>query len=212
MSDELRKRFDKYIGDLFAQEDDVLKSIRSEIEHHNMPAISVQAFDGYLLQWLMRIVGVRTAVEIGTLGGYSGTWIARALPDDGILYTLELSDKHAQVARGNFKKAGVSHKVEIIVGDAQDTMKQIANSAPFDMVFIDANKGAYLDYLRWAVDHVRPGGMVTAHNTYRDGRVMTPESDEEHIIANFNRALAEDPRLRSIIIPIGDGMAVGIRQ
>lgn len=212
MNDNLRHKFDHYIAGLFAEEDDTLRWIKQQIEHANMPQISVDAGDGYLLQWLMKLVGVKKAVEIGTLGGYSGTWIARALPDDGKLYTLEINEKHAEIARNAFDKAAVSHKVDIVLGDGRQSMKDIEAHGPFDMVFIDADKGSYPDYLAWAVDNLRPGGMVAAHNAFRHGRTVEPAGEEDHAMRNFNQALADEPRLHGMIIPLGDGMAVGIKQ
>lgn len=212
MVDELRKQFDEYIGELFAQEDDALSWIKAEIERNNMPAISLEPQDGYLLQWLMNLVNVKKAVEIGTLGGYSGTWIARALPDNGKLFTLEVNEKHARVARAGFEQAGVSDKVEVIEGSAHHSLESLSRQGPFDMVFIDADKGGYNAYLRWAVDNLRPGGLVAAHNAFRGGRVISPSDEEDRLIDSFNRSLADDPRLNGFIIPMGDGMAVAIKQ
>jgi caffeoyl-CoA O-methyltransferase len=212
LSDELRARFDDYIGDLFAPEDDALILIQNEARRSELPPISVRPADGRLLQLLIHSIGARTAVEIGTLAGYSGTWIARALPDDGRLYTVEVSSRHAEVARANFEHAGVSHKVEIIQGPALEMLEGLSPRGPFDFVFIDADKSSYLGYLRWAVDHLRPGGIVTAHNAYRDGRILEPENDDDGIMRDFLSALAADDRLISLVVPLGDGMAVGLRR
>lgn len=212
MADNLRERFDQYIGELFAPEDEILRSIKTEIERNGLPTISVQPYDGYLLAWLVRLAGVRKVVELGTLGGYSGTWIARALPDDGKLITLEKSSKHAAVARANFEKAGLSEKVEVREGDARDRLAELVDEGPFDMVFIDADKDSYVDYLEWAAGNLRSGGLVTAHNTYRGGNVLSPESDGDQMIVAFNQKLASDDRLDGFIIPIGDGMAVGVKK
>ena len=212
MSDDMRSAYDKYIGKLFAPEDDVLIWIKEQINQSDMPPISVEGHDGYLLGWLMKLVNAKTVVEIGTLGGYSGTWIARALPDGGKLYTLELEDKHAQVAQAAFDKAGVSDKVEILLGNAHETVKQLSARGPFDFVFIDAEKGGYVDYLNWAAENLRSGGIVTAHNVYRNGRVMNPTSGDDEAIAAFNQAMADHPQLDSIIIPLGDGMAAGMKK
>ncbi len=212
MSDEIRSTYDKYIGKLFAPEDDVLIWIKEQINQSDMPPISVKSHDGYLLSWLMKLIAAKSVVEIGTLGGYSGTWIARALPDDGKLYTLELEEKHAQVAQAAFDKAGVSDKVEILLGNAHETIKQLSGQHPFDFVFIDAEKGGYLDYLNWAIENLRSGGIVTAHNVYRNGRVMNPTSDDDKALAAFNQAIANHPQLESLIIPLGDGMAAGMKK
>jgi caffeoyl-CoA O-methyltransferase len=128
------------------------------------------------------------------------------------LWTLEVSSKHAAVARANFERAGLSHKVELLEGPALDSLKKIEPQGPFDFVFIDADKPGYPHYLEWAVVNLRPGGMVTAHNAFRGGRVIAPASDEDRGMIDFNRLLATDDRLFSTILAIGDGMAAGIKK
>lgn len=199
-----------YVVDLFAQEDETLKSIQVEAQRNGLPAISVRPDEGRLLLMLVRATGAKTAVEIGTLAGYSGVWIARGLPADGRLYTLEKSSKHAAVAREGFRRAGVAHQVEILEGAALDSLRKI--NTPVDFVFIDADKGSYPDYLAWAVDHLRVGGMVAAHNAFREGRIVNPTSEEDRAMDAFNRALASQPTLDSTIIGVGDGMAIGIKR
>lgn len=202
----------EYAANLSAREDDVLRWIKTETERNEMPAINVQPFDGRLLQFLMHAVRARKVVEIGTLAGYSAVWMARALPADGKLFTLEKSGKHAQVARASFLRAGLNGKVELLEGAALDSLKRLQAQAPFDFVFIDANKDGYPAYLEWAVEYLRPGGIVAAHNAFRNGSVLTPENDDDRLMAEFNRAVVEHPRLDSLILPIGDGMAVGIKK
>src|SRR5690606_18777266 len=153
--------------EIFAAEDDALQWIQEETRRNNMPQISLSPQEGRLLQFLVRSVGARKAVEIGTLAGYSGTWLARALPEDGRLITLEMDSKHARVARANFERAGVSGKVELIEGPALSSLKNIQDRGPFDFVFIDADKGGYPRYLEWAISNLRSGGMVAAHNAFR---------------------------------------------
>jgi len=193
-------------------EDEALRSIQGEAERAGLPNISIEPFEGRLLQFLVMSVGAKKAVEIGTLAGYSGVWIARALPADGKLYTLEKSSKHADVARQTFARAGIASKVELLQGDAHDLLAKLSARAPFDFVFIDADKGSYSKYLAWAVDNLRSGGMVAAHNAFRGGRIVAPEDDDDRLIDSFNRALAADKRLESTILAIGDGMAVGIKK
>lgn len=208
----LLERLDDYITDLFAPEDDVLRWIQSEAERAGLPAISIQPFEGRLLQFLLRSVGARKVVEIGALAGYSGVWMARALPPGGKLITLEKSSKHAAVSRASFERAGVSDRVELREGDGMTLLAKLSAEGPFDFVFIDADKASYPQYLAWTVDNLRTGGMVAAHNALRDGRVIAPESDDDRMMDDFNRALAADPRLDSFIIGVGDGMAVGIKR
>ncbi len=208
----LRERLDEYVTNLFAREDDALAWIKAETSRHDMPAINLKPFEGRLLQFLVYALGARKVVEIGTLAGYSAVWIARALSTGAKLYTLEKSSKHAEVARASFERAGVSERIELLEGAAQDSLRKLAAKGPFDLVFIDADKGGYVDYLAWAVDNLRPGGMVAAHNAFRQGGVLTPENDDDRTIRVFNTTLANDMRLESTILAIGDGMAVGIKK
>lgn len=208
----MTEAYNQYVTELFAVEDDALQWIQAETRRHNMPQISLAPQEGRLLQFLAQSVGARTAVEIGTLAGYSGTWLARALPDDGKLITLEMDSKHARVARASFERAGVAHKVELIEGPALASLEKITHHGPFDFVFIDADKGGYPRYLEWAINNLRPGGMVAAHNAFRGGGVINPGSDDDRGMHHFNRSIAADPRLFGTILAIGDGMAAGIKK
>ncbi len=212
VNEDLRGQVEKYITDLFSPEDDVLKSIQAEAARQELPTISIRPFEGRLLQFLMTTITARTVLEIGTLAGYSGVWLARALPPDGKLFTLEKSSKHAQVARESFKLAGVEKKVVLLEGSALDSLRKLVDQAPFDFIFIDAEKTGYPDYLAWAVENLRPGGMVAAHNALRGGRILAPESDDDRAMAAFNQSLASNSRLESYIFNVGDGMAVGIKK
>jgi caffeoyl-CoA O-methyltransferase len=212
MSATVHERFEQYITTLFAAEDQALTNIQAAAAENGLPTISIAPFEGRLLQLLAMAVGAKKIVEIGTLAGYSGVWMARALPADGVLYTIEASSKHAQVARANFEQAGVADRVRLLEGNSADLLPKVALSGPFDMVFIDADKVSYLTYLAWAVEHLRVGGMVAAHNAFRDGRVMEPTEESDVAMDAFNRALAANERLESTIIAVGDGMAVGIKR
>jgi caffeoyl-CoA O-methyltransferase len=212
MDEQTRTKLDQYIVDLFAPEDEVLRWIPAEAARNDMPAISIRALEGRLLQFLVLTVGARKAVEIGTLAGYSGVWIARALPADGKLYTLEQSPKHARVARASFQRAGLGAKVELLEGAALVSLQKLSKSGPFDFIFIDADKTGYVNYLSWAVEHLRPGGILAGHNALRHGRIVAPETDDDRGMQAFNVALANDRCLESFIIGIGDGLAVGIKK
>ncbi|MDX1995374.1 MAG: O-methyltransferase [bacterium] len=212
MTDALREQFDHYIGTLVTPEDDALRWIQQNAQHNNLPTISVQPVEGYLLGWLVRLVNAKKAVEIGTLAGYSGTWIARALPDDGKLITVEVSSKHADVARAGFERAGVESKVEIMQGAALEVLHKISPRGPFDFVFIDADKVSYPDYLAWSVENVRPGGLITAHNIYRHGQVLNPQDDGDRMIKAFAEQMAADARLDMMVLPLGDALAVARRK
>lgn len=202
----------QYVNDLFAPEDAVLRAIQEDATRNELPTISVQPHEGRLLQFLVFITGAKKIVEIGTLAGYSGTWLGRALPADGKLFTLEKSSKHAQVARNSFQQAELDGKVELLEGDALTSLEKLRSKGPFDLVFIDANKESYPEYLTWAVDNLRIGGLVAAHNAFRNGNIVSPQSKDDHAMHAFNQALAADPRLESTILAVGDGMAVGIKR
>jgi caffeoyl-CoA O-methyltransferase len=208
----LSEQLTDYIGGLFAPEDDVLRETQASAVKNELPAISIQPFEGRLLQMLVYMTGAKTIVEIGTLAGYSGIWLARALPNGGKLYTIEKSGKHAGVARENFERARLTDRIELLQGDAPDMLRIISVKAPFDMVFIDADKDSYPLYLEWAITNLRPGGLVAAHNAFRGGSILAPENDADKIMAAFNQQIATDTRLESFILGIGDGMAVGVKK
>lgn len=212
MDESTREAIDHYISQLFAPEDAALAHIQAEANRNNMPDISIQAFEGRLLQFLAQTVNARKIVEIGTLAGYSGAWLARALPSDGKLITLDVSEKHANVARANFANAGLSEKIEVRQGDARDLLRKLANEAPFDMVFIDADKDNYPFYLEWAIENVRQGGLIAAHNALRHGKIIAPDNDLDRAMVEFNKRIAEDTRLSSFILAVGDGMAVSLKK
>lgn len=212
MSDNKREQFEQYIGGLLLAPDPTLQAIQDSAEANDLPKISVQPMDGYFLQWLARMVNAKTAVEIGTLAGYSAAWIARGLADGGTLYCIEASEKHARIARENLAASGLAARVDIQQGTAQDILPKLAAHGPFDLIFADADKKNYPYYLDWAGQNLRPGGLLVAHNAYRNGRVMSPEGDDDRAIDAFNRQLASDERFWPMIVPLGDGMALGLRR
>jgi caffeoyl-CoA O-methyltransferase len=202
---------DDYINELFAQEDRVLRHIQEETLRRGMPQISIDPYEGRLLQFLAQMVQAKRIVEIGTLAGYSGTWLARALPDDGMLFTVEASARHASIAREHFEFGGLSKKVHVRQGEALAVLPKLSVYKPFDMVFVDADKANYPAYLQWAVENLRPGGIITAHNALRGGRVLDPQTEVEQWMADFNEQIAHHPLLSSFVMDIGDGLAVAIR-
>jgi caffeoyl-CoA O-methyltransferase len=212
MDETIREAIDQYISQLFAPEDDALRHIQAEANRNNMPEISIQPFEGRLLQFLAQMANAKKIVEIGTLAGYSAAWLARALPSDGKLITLDVSEKHANVAKANLANAKLSDKVEVRQGDAHDLLKKLSADAPFDLVFIDADKDSYPFYLEWAIENVRQGGLIAAHNALRGGKIVAPDNDMDRAMAEFNKRIAEDSRLSSFILAIGDGMAVSIKK
>ena len=211
MSDTLRKRFNDYVNDLFVEEDDILKFVRDETQRLGLPLINLDPFEGQMMKVLVAMTGAKKIVEVGTLAGYSGIWIARGLPADGKLITIEKSGKHADISRTHFEKAGLSDQVTVYQGAGMDILNKIASDAPFDMLFIDADKSNYGNYLNWAAEHLRIGGTVMAHNAFWGGNIFDPKTEDDHGLVAFNQALANHPQLMSTIIEVGDGLAVGVK-
>ena len=201
---------ENYVRSTFAVEDEALATIRREIPRRGLPEITVRPEEGRFLQFLVAACGARQAVEIGTLGGYSGTWIARGLPPGGRLVTLEKEPAYAAVAREHFALSGVADKVEVRIGDAHRLLPKLEAEGPFDFVFIDAEKDGYPAYLDWAEANLAPGGILAAHNAFRNGAVTDPSSPDRsvEITRRFNRRLAEG--FLSTIFPAGDGTAIAV--
>jgi caffeoyl-CoA O-methyltransferase len=199
----------QYITETFAAEDEALRRVREMIPQKGLPAIAVSPEEGRFLQWLVRAIGARLAVEIGALGGYSGSWIARGLLPGGKLITIEKNAQHAAVAREHFALTAVADRVELKLGDARQVLPKLRG--PMDFVFIDAEKEDNPFYLEWAAGALRPGGVAAAHNAFRGGRVLTPDNPDGEITRAFNRSLAGDPRWLATIFPAGDGMAIAVR-
>lgn len=204
-------RIAPYVAALLEPEDAVLAEIRERSAREGLPAIAVGPFDGRHLEVLARLAGARRIVEIGTLGGYSGVCLARALPPDGTLDTLELSPRHAAVAAESFRRAGVSERVRIHVGPARERLAEIAG--PVDLVFIDADKRGYPDYLAWAERNVRRGGAVIADNVFRRAAFPLERDDPADAdgIRRFNATLARSPAWRTTFLPLEDGFALAVR-
>ncbi|HEX5044879.1 MAG TPA: O-methyltransferase [Candidatus Polarisedimenticolaceae bacterium] len=184
-----------------------------------LPAIQVTAAQGKLLHLLARVSGARRILEIGTLGGYSTLWLARALPEDGRLVTLELDPGHADVARKNLVRGGVASRVEVRVGPALALLPRLAEegAGPFDLVFIDADKSEYPAYLRWALALSRPGTLLIGDNVVRNGAVLEPASADPRVAGarRFHEDVAADPRLSATVIQtVGskgyDGLTVAL--
>jgi predicted O-methyltransferase YrrM len=218
MNPDLRVRIEAYIESLFVAPDPVLTQNISDADAAGLPAIQVSPNQGKLLYLITKMCGASRVLEIGTLGGYSTTWLARALPDGGMLTSLELDQKHADVARKNVDRAGVGARVTIHVGPADQTLQRLIEQRvpTFDLIFIDADKPGYPRYLDLSLELSRPGTVILADNLIRDGGVLDAAPKEENARAAraFNAMLAGDARLESIIIPVlgkkVDGMSISI--
>jgi predicted O-methyltransferase YrrM len=200
----LLARIDDYIEERFAPQDEALEAAVRESRRAGLPEIQVSPNEARLLQLLAEMVGARRILEVGTLGGYSAIHFGRALPQGGELISLEIDERHAEVARENVERAGLSERVEIRVGDARELLAQKAENdeGPFDVVFIDADKEGYPEYLEWALRLTRPGSLILGDNTIRGGSVLDPEDASARATGEFNEKIARDPRLSAILLPI----------
>jgi caffeoyl-CoA O-methyltransferase len=211
---ELLEEIDGYIEDLFGTSDEVLEATLRDSRRGGLPEINVSPNQGRLLRMLVELSGARRILEIGTLGGYSAIHLARGLPEDGELISLELDEHHAEVARNNVERAGLSDTVEVRVGDAHELLTGLIENGedPFDLVFIDADKEGYPDYLEASLRLVRPGSLILGDNTIRGGTVLDPQEETARATREFNRLMAEDPRLYGIVLPLIreriDGMTI----
>lgn len=216
---EIWNEVDLYMNDKLIQPDPILDEVLKANQEAELPAIDVSPSQGKFLHLLASLKGAKRILEIGTLGGYSTIWLARALPKDGQLITLELSAHHAEVARANLKRAGVSHLVEVIVGPGLDTLAVLKDRGtdPFDLIFIDADKPNNTNYLKWALELSKRGSLIICDNVVRQGHVVNSESEDENVkgIRQFMNALAQEKRISATAIQtVGskgyDGFIVGI--
>lgn len=199
VSQELWTAVETYVDGLQIPPDPALEAARQATVDAGMPQIAVSASQGRFLHLLARIQGARRVLEIGTLGGYSTIWLARALPPDGRLVTLEFDPKHFEVARANIARAGLAALVNQRLGPALETLPPLAAEGigPFDLIFIDADKENSAPYFEWALRLSRPGTVILVDNVIRDGEVTDPDHPDPRIhgIRRFNEMLAREPRV-----------------
>jgi caffeoyl-CoA O-methyltransferase len=219
MDKALFESVDKYISDLLGAEDEALKATTTSIAKENIPPISISANQGKFLHVLAKICNAKKILEIGTLAGYSTIWLARALPGDGRLITLEFDKHHADTAQRNITRAGLEGIVEIRVGKAIELLPAIKTAAigPFDMIFIDADKPPYAEYFEWALKLSRPGTLIVADNVIREGKVLAEQCPDPMVAGarRFNKMLATNTAVTATIIQtVGfkehDGMAIAV--
>lgn len=192
-----------------AAHDDALRRAFDAPGDHDIPAIQVGASEGRLLELLLRMVGARRVVEVGTLVGYSAIRMARALPADGALWSIEYDARHAAVARDNIAAAGLADRIEVREGAALDVLPALEQHGPFDAVFIDADKGNYDHYGAWAETHLRPGGLLLGDNSFLFGRLLE-DSPEAAAMRRFHERATR--AFHSVNVPTPDGLLVGIKK
>jgi predicted O-methyltransferase YrrM len=199
MTKDIWEAVEHYLDKTLIPPDSALDAALADATAANLPAIQVASVHGKLLHLLARIMGARNILEIGTLGGYSTIWMARALPDGGRIVTLEADPKHADVAQKNFTRAGVADKVELRLGKALDTLPKVAadGRGPFDMFFIDANKSNMPEYFEWSLKLARKGSVIIADNVVREGAVLYAKSKDADIqgIRRFLEMVGKEKRV-----------------
>ena len=206
----------KYLDQTFGFNDEpILDQIKTATQLEQVGRMQISPHEGRLLYFLVQLSQARKVVEIGTLYSYSAFHIVKALPSGGKLWTLDQNKKRHQTAKEIFKDSDLSQKIEWLSGPALESLKSLESSAPFDMVFIDADKGSYLKYLDWAETHLKTGGLLVADNTFLFGAVYgEPERDNENVevMKEFNHRLAKSPLWTAALIPTEEGLTVGIKN
>jgi caffeoyl-CoA O-methyltransferase len=220
LDERLIEQIDQYIENLFTPPDPVLAQNLKDADAAGLPHINVSPNQGKLLYLLVKIAGAKRILEVGTLGGYSTAWLARALPGDGVLITLEKEPGHAEIARRSLERAGLGSIVDTRVGPASDSLRTLIRTGvePFDVVFLDADKRSYVEYLDLSLHLSRPGTIILADNVIRNGKVMAenPADADDRGARAYNEAIAHHPRLESLVLPIVrwrvDGLAISIAR
>ncbi len=219
MTEEVWTTVERYISEMLVRPDRALEAALAASDAAGLPAINVSPNQGKLLQMLAAMVGAKRILEIGTLGGYSTIWMARALPPGGRIITLEADRRHADLARKNVDAAGVGSLVDIEIGAALDTLPRIAAAAhePFDLTFIDADKTNTVPYFEWALRLSRPGSLIVVDNVVRKGAVADAASSDKDVqgMRRFYERAADEPRVAATAIQtVGskgyDGFAIAI--
>lgn len=209
---EYNEQLSQYIRNLFIVEDETLQQIRDRPPKEGLPPHDINPEEGRFLQLLVRASNAKSAVEFGTLVGYSSIWIARGLAPGGKLFTFEKEPMCADIAKDNFAKANVAHQIELLCGDAHALVDSIAAQGPFDFVFIDAEKTGYIDYFEWALENTRPGGFIVAHNVFLHRTILDADTTDEGVKAMqmFHKHVATSNRVMSTVFPAGDGTLVAV--
>jgi caffeoyl-CoA O-methyltransferase len=172
------------------------------------PTFQIPLEQGVFMQLLTRALGVRRAIEIGTFTGFSALCIARGLPEDGSLLCLDRSEEWTAVGRRYWERAGVAPRIELRLGDALTTLRELPEVETFDLAFVDADKTGYAAYVEELYARMAPNGVVLLDNTLRSGRVLDPQSDDDHAIVTLNAALRDDPRWETVLLPMSDGLTM----
>jgi caffeoyl-CoA O-methyltransferase len=203
-----------YLVDHSEPADDVLRDLAEETHREltRESGMQISHDEGELLTMLVRLTGARQAVEVGTFTGYSSICIARGLPSDGHLLCCDVSEQYTSVARGYWERAGVGDKIELRIAPAVETLQSLPSGPHLDFAFIDADKAGYASYVAEILPRLRPGGLMVLDNMLRAGRVLHPESDDDHAIDALNKALVADERLDVVLLPVRDGVSLARKR
>lgn len=211
-------KLESYINKTFHTDLDVLRKIAENTSKQGLPPIQISPWDARHLQVLLRTTDAKKVVEFGTLGGYSATAMALAMPQDGRIYTFELSQKHATLAKENFKMAGVESQIEVLVGSAAEKMLTISDKGPFDFAFIDADKAGYVRYFEWVAERLKIGGVIAADNTLAWGKAVEenlPSTDEDfksvQSLRAYNTYVGQRSDFITTLLPTGEGLTVSVK-
>lgn len=212
-SDPVSEQHFRYLAQRTTQEDDFLRALKHEARAEGIPAIWVSPEQASLMQILLRLVKAREVVEIGTLAGYSAICMARALPPDGRVRTIEISQQHAEFARRWVARSDVAARIVVHLGDGREVLTSFETDSA-DAAFLDADKASYPIYLKESLRIVRPGGLIMVDNAFAFGQLFAeaPTDREVGAVRAFNEVMAREPTLHSIIVPIGDGLWVGVKR
>ena len=219
MDTEIFSQVDNYISNLLAPEDKALTDTIKSLDTEGLPQYSISPTQGKFLQVMMIVCNAKKVLELGTLGGYSTIWLARALPNNGKVITIEVDKHHGDVAQKNINNAGLSQKVDLRIGKALDILPQIIaeNDGPFDMIFIDADKPPYTEYFDYALQLSRPGTLIICDNVIREGKVLDNNTTEEKVkgVQRLNKMLSQNAKVTATILQtVGvkehDGMAIAV--
>ena len=206
----------RYMREVFAPEDALLTELAQHLITQNI-AIQIGPEEGKILQLLIRMNYIETVVELGTLGGYSSIWMARALPADGHVYTIEKEPENAKLAQSFIDRSEVGHKISIVVGDGHEMIRTLDARGPFDMIFIDADKPGYTDYLDWAEKNIRKGGLIVGDNTLlfdavvEDAPPAGTSAAAWNAMREFNTRLADPKKYHAAMLPTKEGMTVAVK-
>jgi predicted O-methyltransferase YrrM len=217
MNDQVFQNVDNYISELFGAEGPELRSATERILANGIEDASISSVQGQLLQVFVKACNAKRILELGTLGGYSTIWMAKALPVDGKITTLEVDRKHAEVARQNFKQANLEHMIEVKIGKALDILPTLPVEEPFDFIFIDADKPPYTEYFKLALERSRKGTIIICDNVIRNGKVLDTNSNDEKVkgVQRFNEFLGTCSAVTATILQtVGskeyDGMTIAV--